>query len=96
MCILLRLQVKKLQESKREERKKLADEEAIRKIKQLDDSVHQLQRQVAVQKQVRVESTCSQLSHKCHHFPFPSFLFPGDEVLMSLSISFLFHNLSLP
>lgn len=46
-------QVKKLQESKREERKKLADEEAIRKIKQLEDSVHQLQRQVAVQKQVR-------------------------------------------
>lgn len=30
----------------------MADEEAIRKIKQLDESVHQLQRQVAVQKQV--------------------------------------------
>ena len=42
----LKGQVKKLQESKREERKKLADEEAIRKIKQLDDSVHGLQRQV--------------------------------------------------
>uniref|UniRef100_A0A2P2I871 E3 ubiquitin protein ligase n=1 Tax=Hirondellea gigas TaxID=1518452 RepID=A0A2P2I871_9CRUS len=47
----LKTQVKKLQESKREERKKLADEEAIRKIKHLDDSVHGLQRQVAVQKQ---------------------------------------------
>ncbi|XP_050714768.1 E3 ubiquitin-protein ligase Bre1-like isoform X3 [Eriocheir sinensis] len=47
----LKAQVKKLQESKREERKKLADEEAIRKIKQLEESVHQLQRQVAVQKQ---------------------------------------------
>lgn len=45
--------MKKLQESKREERKKLADEEAIRKIKQLEETVHQLQRQVAAQKQVR-------------------------------------------
>ncbi|XP_076054151.1 E3 ubiquitin-protein ligase Bre1 isoform X2 [Oratosquilla oratoria] len=45
------LKVKKLQESKREERKKLADEEAIRKIKQLEESVHTLQRQVAAQKQ---------------------------------------------
>merc|ERR1712106_1239305 len=33
----LKSQVKKLQESKREERKKLADEEAIRKIKQLNE-----------------------------------------------------------
>merc|ERR1712106_480062 len=47
----LKSQVKKLQESKREERKKLADEEAIRKIKQLDEMVHTLQRQVGAQKQ---------------------------------------------
>jgi len=47
----LKSQVKKLQESKREERKKLADEEAIRKIKQLDEMVHNLQRQVGAQKQ---------------------------------------------
>jgi len=47
----LKAQVKKLQESKREERKKLADEEAIRKIKQLDEMVHNLQRQVGAQKQ---------------------------------------------
>ncbi|KAL7643958.1 UNVERIFIED_CONTAM: hypothetical protein RMT77_005970 [Armadillidium vulgare] len=47
----LKSQVKKLQESKREERKKLADEEAIRKIKMLDEMVHSLQRQVAAQKQ---------------------------------------------
>ena len=40
-----------MQESKREERKKLADEEAIRKIKQLDESVHSLHKQVAAQKQ---------------------------------------------
>jgi len=48
----LKSQVKKLQESKREERKKLADEEAIRKIKQLDEMVHTLQRQVGAQKQL--------------------------------------------
>ncbi|MCL4122258.1 UNVERIFIED_CONTAM: hypothetical protein GTU68_007945, partial [Idotea baltica] len=47
----LKSQVKKLQESKREERKKLADEEAIRKIKMLDEMVHSMQRQVAAQNQ---------------------------------------------
>lgn len=37
----------KLQESKREERKKLADEDAMRKIKQLEEQKYELQKQVA-------------------------------------------------
>lgn len=50
----LKQQLKKMQtnsEIKREERKKLADDEAVRKIRALEDSVHQLQKQVAAQKQ---------------------------------------------
>uniref|UniRef100_A0A8D8V414 E3 ubiquitin protein ligase n=1 Tax=Cacopsylla melanoneura TaxID=428564 RepID=A0A8D8V414_9HEMI len=47
----LKLQLKKVQDSKRDERKKLADEEAMRKIKQLEDQTHQLQKQVATHKQ---------------------------------------------
>jgi hypothetical protein len=41
-----------LQENKREERKKLCDEDAMRKIKQLEEQAYQLQKQVASQKQV--------------------------------------------
>lgn len=40
------------QESKREERKKLADEDALRKIKQLEEQKYELQKQVANQKPV--------------------------------------------
>jgi E3 ubiquitin-protein ligase BRE1 len=46
MCLLL------CQENKREERKKLCDEDAMRKIKQLEEQAYQLQKQVASQKQV--------------------------------------------
>lgn len=41
-----------MQESKREERKKLADEDALRKIKQLEEQKYELQKQVANQKPV--------------------------------------------
>ena len=47
----LRNQMKKMQESKREERKKLVDEDALRKIKQLEDQKHELQKQLAHFKQ---------------------------------------------
>uniref|UniRef100_T1J6Z3 E3 ubiquitin protein ligase n=1 Tax=Strigamia maritima TaxID=126957 RepID=T1J6Z3_STRMM len=47
----LRQQMKKLQENERKERKKLADEDAQRKIKQLEETIHQLQKSVASQKQ---------------------------------------------
>ena len=40
------------QEAKREERKKLADEDAIRKIRQLEEHNHVLQKQIHNQKQV--------------------------------------------
>lgn len=44
-----------LQDNKRDERKKLADEEAMRKIKQLEEQTNQLQKQVATHKQVSTE-----------------------------------------
>uniref|UniRef100_A0A182NKK1 E3 ubiquitin protein ligase n=1 Tax=Anopheles dirus TaxID=7168 RepID=A0A182NKK1_9DIPT len=47
----LKCQLRKLQESKREDRKKLADEEALRKIKQLEEQKYELQKQVQNQKQ---------------------------------------------
>lgn len=43
----MRQQFKRMQESKREERKKLADEEALRKIKQLEEQKYELQKQLA-------------------------------------------------
>lgn len=50
----MRQQLKKMQfyfqESKREERKKLADDEALRKIKQLEEQKYELQKQVQSQK----------------------------------------------
>lgn len=46
----LRNHLKKIQESKREERKKLVDEDAQRKIKMLEDQIYELQKQVANQK----------------------------------------------
>jgi len=50
----LKQQLKKMQansDSKREERKRLADDEALRKNRTLEETVHQLQKQVAAQKQ---------------------------------------------
>jgi len=41
-----------LQENKREERKRMADDDAMRKIKQLEDQIGALQKQVASHKQV--------------------------------------------
>lgn len=48
---LKKLQTFELQENKREERKKLADEDAQIKIKKLEEQTYTLQRQVASQKQ---------------------------------------------
>merc|ERR1719442_155363 len=42
-----RLQLKKMSETKKEEKKKLADEDAARRIKQLEDQVETLRKQVA-------------------------------------------------
>lgn len=64
------------QESKREDRKKLADEDAMRKIKQLEDQGYQLQKQLATHKQVDVnnvpyldETVCFvRVLHQCFGF----------------------------
>ncbi|XP_043237647.1 E3 ubiquitin-protein ligase Bre1-like [Amphibalanus amphitrite] len=50
-CDDLRMQLKRFQEAKREERKKLADEDAIRKIRLLEEHNHTLQKQIHNQKQ---------------------------------------------
>lgn len=46
----LRMNLKKFQDSKRDDRKKMADEDAMRKIKQLEEQKYELQKQVASQK----------------------------------------------
>ncbi|KAK2710554.1 hypothetical protein QYM36_011922, partial [Artemia franciscana] len=46
----LKNQIKKMQDTKREDRKKMAEEDALKKIKQLEDLAHTLQKQVAAQK----------------------------------------------
>ncbi|XP_014299475.2 E3 ubiquitin-protein ligase Bre1 isoform X2 [Microplitis demolitor] len=48
-------QLKKIQENKREERTKLADEDAQIKIKKLEEQAYNLQKQVASQKQVQIK-----------------------------------------
>lgn len=57
-----------IQEGKREERKKLADEDALRKIKQLEEHIVQLQKQVATHKQVY-------LDFKCHTDMSPKYIY---------------------
>ncbi|XP_026481796.1 E3 ubiquitin-protein ligase Bre1 isoform X2 [Ctenocephalides felis] len=46
----LKQQLKKIQDNKRDERKKMADEDALKKIKQLEEQKYELQKQVASQK----------------------------------------------
>jgi len=46
----LKSTLRKFQENKKEERKKLADEDAMKKIKVLEDQVHHLTKQVTAQK----------------------------------------------
>lgn len=46
----LKIQLKKMQETKREDRKKLADEDVLRKMKQLEEKNCELQKQVSAQK----------------------------------------------
>ncbi|KAL4223063.1 E3 ubiquitin-protein ligase BRE1A [Mactra antiquata] len=47
----LRQHIKKMQETERKERKKLAEEDALRKIKKLEDNITELQKNLATQKQ---------------------------------------------
>ena len=56
-----------MQESKREERKKLADEDAQMKIKKLEEQTYSLQKQVASQKQV--DRVFIQMSPFVHESP---------------------------
>nr|NVI70156.1 Bre1 [Cucujiformia] len=46
----LRMQMKKIQESKRDDKRKMAEDEALKKIKQLEEQKYELQKQVANQK----------------------------------------------
>ncbi|KAH3885458.1 hypothetical protein DPMN_009452 [Dreissena polymorpha] len=47
----LRQHIKKMQETERREKKKLAEEDALRKIKKLEDTIQDLQKSLATQKQ---------------------------------------------
>ncbi|KAL3268410.1 hypothetical protein HHI36_007525 [Cryptolaemus montrouzieri] len=46
----LRQQIKKIQDSKRDDKRKMAEDEALKKIKQLEEQKYELQKQVANQK----------------------------------------------
>nr|NVI70119.1 Bre1 [Cucujiformia] len=46
----LKLQIKKIQDSKRDDKRKMAEDEALKKIKQLEEQKYELQKQVANQK----------------------------------------------
>nr|NVI70115.1 Bre1 [Cucujiformia] len=48
----LRQQIKKMQDSKRDDKRKMAEDEALKKIKQLEEQKYELQKQVANQKPV--------------------------------------------
>jgi hypothetical protein len=54
-----------VQENKREERKRMADDDAMRKIKQLEEQAYALQKQVAAHKQVDGSWTSS---HSNSHY----------------------------
>ena len=49
----LRQHIKKMQEAERKERRKLAEEDALRKIKKMEETITDLQKNLATQKQVR-------------------------------------------
>ena len=44
--------IRRMQEAERRERRKLAEEDAIRKIKKLEEMIAELQKNLAAQKQV--------------------------------------------
>merc|ERR1712013_915189 len=59
-----RMQIKKMSETKKEEKKRLADEDATRRIKQLEDQVETLRKQVANHKQDQNSRLIQQLREK--------------------------------
>ena len=50
----MRQQLKKMQEAERRDRRKLAEDEALRKIKKMEETITELQKSLASQKQVRI------------------------------------------
>ena len=50
----MRQQLKKMQEAERRDRRKLAEDEALRKIKKMEETITELQKSLASQKQVSV------------------------------------------
>lgn len=53
----LRQHIKKMQEAERKERRKLAEEDALRKIKKLEETITDLNKNLATQKQVLITLT---------------------------------------
>lgn len=51
----LKNHIRKMQEAERKEKRKLADEDAIRKLKKNDETIHELQTNLSAQKQVRLK-----------------------------------------
>ena len=78
----LKNQIKKMQDTKREDRKKMAEEDALKKIKQLEDLAHTLQKQVAAQK--LVSSLVSTLSPPTPSIPLRQLSYKGGGVFCSI------------
>ncbi len=54
----LKAHIRKMQEAERKERRKLAEEDAIKKIKKNEELIADLQKNLAAQKQVSVSLLC--------------------------------------
>ena len=55
----LRQHIKKMQEAERRERRKLAEEDALAKIKKMEETIKDLNKNLSTQKQVDVICSCS-------------------------------------
>ena len=52
----LKAHIKRMQEAERRDRRKLADDDALRKIKKMEETIVELQKNLSSQKQVRAEN----------------------------------------
>ena len=79
----MRQQLKKMQEAERRDRRKLAEDEALRKIKKMEETITELQKSLASQKQVS--------QHACTHRQ----IYVGKNADMPVELLCLFtHELS--
>lgn len=62
------MRVRELEERERKESKKLADEDALRKIRVAEETIEHLQKKLAATKQVRVHYSVRHLRKRAAHW----------------------------